>query len=313
MYKTSTDGLFVAYNVAMPDGGFKIRANGEWNDAKNYGLEAAGAVEVDHWYSVITSGGSGDMSLTAGNYDIWFDLNNTKVYIMTPGKAISEAQEGTAGSGSTGGGEETQQDWYLVGNFNGWTAADANYKMTAEGDWYVFKNFTADGDGVKFVADENWAVNRGGAFAGAGQAIALTQGGDNMNVAAGTYDVYLSKDASVAYFMTPGQTPAVSLTGTWYLVGDFNGWTPADANYQMTVEGNWYVFKNFTADGQGVKLVADSNWSANRGGTFTAANEAISVVHNGDNMTVTAGTYDVYLNAAEDTVYFMTPGSTPSN
>lgn len=73
------------------------------------------------------------------------------------------------------------------------------------------------------------------------------------------------------------------------------------------------MFKNFTADGQGVKLVADSNWSANRGGTFTAANEAISVVHNGDNMTVTAGTYDVYLNAAEDTVYFMTPGSTPSN
>ena len=119
--------------------------------------------------------------------------------------------------------------------------------------------------------------------------------------------------ADKVYFMTVGETPAVSLTGTWYLVGDFNGWTPADANYQMTVEGNWYVFKNFTADGQGVKLVADSNWSANRGGTFTAANEAISVVHNGDNMTVTAGTYDVYLNAAEDTVYFMTPGSTPSN
>lgn len=241
MYKTSTDGLFVAYNVAMPDGGFKIRksAAGEWNDDANYGLQTAGAVEIDHWYSVITSGGSGDMSLTAGNYDIWFDLNNTKVYIMTPGKAISEAQEGTAGSGSTGGGEETQQDWYLVGNFNGWTPADANYKMTAEGDWYVFKNFTADGQGVKFVADANWAVNRGGAFAGAGQAIALTQGGADMMVTAGTYDVYLSKDASVAYFMTPGQTPAVSLTGTWYLVGDFNGWTPADANYQMTVEGNW--------------------------------------------------------------------------
>lgn len=312
MYKTATEGLFVAYNVSMPDGGFKIRANGEWNDAKNYGLQTAGAVEADHWYSVITSGGSGDMSLAAGNYDIWFDLNNEKVYIMTPGKAISEAQEGTAGSGSTGGGEETQQDWYLVGNFNGWTAADANYKMTAEGDWYVFKNFTADGDGVKFVADANWAVNRGGAFAGAGQAIALTQGGDNMNVAAGTYDVYLSKDASVAYFMTPGQAPAAALTGNWFLVGNFNGWTVNDANYKMTAEGNWYVFKNFTADGQGVKLNAGS-WDVNRGGTFTAANAAITVAHNGADMMVTAGTYDVYLNAAEDTLYFMTPGSTPSN
>ena len=310
MYKTSTDGLFVAYNVAMPDGGFKIRANGEWNDAKNYGLETAGAVEVDHWYSVITSGGSGDMSLTAGNYDIWFDLNNTKVYIMTPGKAISEAQEGTAGSGSTGG--DTEYTWYLVGNFNGWAVGDTNYQMTKEGDWYVFKNFTADGQGVKFNTG-NWDVNRGGDWTSVGGEIAVTNGGNDIIVPAGTYDVYMNAAADKVYFMTVGETPAVSLTGTWYLVGDFNGWTPADANYQMTVEGNWYVFKNFTADGQGVKLVADSNWSANRGGTFTAANEAISVVHNGDNMTVTAGTYDVYLNAAEDTVYFMTPGSTPSN
>ena len=310
MYKTSTDGLFVAYNVAMPDGGFKIRANGEWNDAKNYGLEAAGAVEVDHWYSVITSGGSGDMSLTAGNYDIWFDLNNTKVYIMTPGKAISEAQEGTAGSGSTGG--DTEYTWYLVGNFNGWAVGDTNYQMTKEGDWYVFKNFTADGQGVKFNTG-NWDVNRGGDWTSVGGEIAVTNGGNDIIVPAGTYDVYMNAAADKVYFMTVGETPAVTLTGTWYLVGDFNGWTPADANYQMTVEGNWYVFKNFTADGQGVKLVADSNWSANRGGTFTAANEAISVVHNGDNMTVTAGTYDVYLNAAEDTVYFMTPGSTPSN
>ena len=310
MYKTSTDGLFVAYNVAMPDGGFKIRANGEWNDAKNYGLEAAGAVEVDHWYSVITSGGSGDMSLTAGNYDIWFDLNNTKVYIMTPGKAISEAQEGTAGSGSTGG--DTEYTWYLVGNFNGWAVGDTNYQMTKEGDWYVFKNFTADGQGVKFNTG-NWDVNRGGDWTSVGGEIAVTNGGNDIIVPAGTYDVYMNAAADKVYFMTVGETPAVTLTGTWYLVGDFNGWTPADANYQMTVEGNWYVFKNFTADGQGVKLVADSNWSANRGGTFTAANEAISVVHNGDNMTVTAGTYDVYLNAAEDPVYFMTPGSTPSN
>ena len=312
MYKTSTDGLFVAYNVAMPDGGFKIRksAAGEWNDDANYGLEAAGAVEVDHWYSVITSGGSGDMSLTAGNYDIWFDLNNTKVYIMTPGKAISEAQEGTAGSGSTGG--DTEYTWYIVGNFNGWAVGDTNYQMTKEGDWYVFKNFTADGQGVKFNAG-NWDVNRGGDWTSVGGEIAVTNGGNDIYVPAGTYDVYMNAAADKVYFMTVGETPAVSLTGTWYLVGDFNGWTPADANYQMTVEGNWYVFKNFTADGQGVKLVADSNWSANRGGTFTAANEAISVVHNGDNMTVTAGTYDVYLNAAEDTVYFMTPGSTPSN
>ncbi len=309
MYKTSTDGLFVAYNVAMPDGGFKIRANGEWNDAKNYGLEAAGAVEADHWYNVITSGGSGNMSLTAGNYDIWFDLNNTKVYIMTPGKAISEAQEGSAGSGSTGG--ETEYTWYLVGNFNGWAVGDTNYQMTKEGDWYVFKNFTADGQGVKFNAG-NWDVNRGGEWTSVGGEIAVTNGGSDIIVPAGTYDVYMNAAADKVYFMTVGETPAVSLTGTWYLVGNFNGWAVGDENYKLTAEGNWYVFKNFTADGQGVKL-NNGTWDVNRGGTFSAADEAISVVHNGSDMMVAAGTYDVYLNAAEDTLYFMTPGSTPSN
>ena len=202
MYTTPTEGLFVAYNVEMPDGGFKIRANGEWNDAANYGLATAGAVEVDHVYDLVCSGGSGDMTLVAGTYDIWFDLTNKKVYIMTPGKAITEAEGGSAAA------PEQTQDWYLVGNFNGWTPADANYKMTFDGEWYVFENFTADGQGVKFVADSSWSVNRGGAFAAAGEAISVAQNGDNMIVAAGTYDVYLNKDASTAYFMTPGATPA---------------------------------------------------------------------------------------------------------
>ena len=312
MYKTATEGLFVAYNVAMPDGGFKIRANGEWNDAANYGFETAGTAEADHVYDLVCGGGSKDITLVAGNYDIWFDLTNSKVYVMTPGKPISEAEGGDAIAPEPEP-EPEVTDWYLVGNFNGWTAADANYKFAAEGDWYVFKNFTADGQGVKLVADANWTVNRGGVFAAANEAIAVEQNGADMMVAAGTYDVYLSKDASVVYFMTPGEVPALPLDGTWYLVGNFNGWTAADANYQMTAENGWYVFKGFTADGQGVKLVADASWAVNRGGVFAAANEAIAVEHNGADMMVAAGTYDVYLNAATDTAYFMEPGKTPAN
>ena len=206
MYKTATEGLFVAYNVAMPDGGFKIRANGEWNDAANYGLETAGPVEVDHYYPVITGGGSGDMTLKAGNYDIWFDLNNEKVYIMTPGKPISEAVEGGAATPEP---EPEVTAWYLVGNFNGWTVADANYQFAKEGDWYVFKGFTADGQGVKLNAG-NWDVNRGGVFVAANEAIAIEQNGADMMVAAGTYDVYMNADATELYFMEEGKTPGES-------------------------------------------------------------------------------------------------------
>jgi hypothetical protein len=200
MYTTPTEGLFVARDVQLPAGGFKIRANGKWDDSKNYGLESVGTVSVDHVYKVITSGGSANITIVAGTYDIWFDLNAKKVYIMTPGKDISEAKTGTPVA-------PLVDTWYLVGDFNGWKPADATYKMTAEGQWYVFKNFTANGKGVKFVADANWNVNRGGSFK-ANTAISLTQGGADMMVTAGTYDVYLSADAKKGYFMTPGTTPA---------------------------------------------------------------------------------------------------------
>ena len=315
MYKTNTEGLFVARNVAMPDGGFKIRANNAWVDTANYGLAAAGPVEVDHVYDLVCGGGSGDMTLVAGTYDIWFDLTNSKVYIMTPGKAISEAVGGEAGDPAPAPEPEPASEWFLVGDFNGWTAADAAYKMTKEGDWFVFKGFAANGNGVKFVADASWSVNRGGEFVEAGAAIEVVHNGSDMLVAAGTYDVYLSADATTAYFMAPGEAPAApeAPATPWYLVGDFNGWTAADANYEMTKEGNWYVFKGFVANGNGVKFVADASWSVNRGGTFVEAGAAIELTQNGSDMLVAAGTYDVYLNADASVGYFMTPGATPAN
>ena len=202
MYKTATDGLFVAYNVSMPAGGFKIRANGVWDDTANYGLATAGTVEVDHAYDVICSGGSGNMTIAAGNYDIWFDLNNTKVYIMTPGKPISEAEGGSAVAP-----DPSAQTWHLVGNFNNWNPGDAAYVMTAEGDFFTFKTFTAtDGCEVKF-APGAWNGDKGGDGTFAVNTACPT-GGSNIAVTPGTYDVYLAKDLSVYYFMEVGKTPS---------------------------------------------------------------------------------------------------------
>ena len=208
MYKTATEGLFVAYNVAMPDGGFKIRANGEWNDAANYGFEAAGTAEADHVYDLVCGGGSKDITLVAGNYDIWFDLTNSKVYVMTPGKPISEAEGGDAIAPEPEP-EPEVTDWYLVGNFNGWTAADANYKFAAEGDWYVFKNFTAPaGCELKF-APGAWGGDKGGNSEAFATDKEFATGSANIAVSEGTYDVYLKKDLSVYKFVVAGQAPQV--------------------------------------------------------------------------------------------------------
>jgi hypothetical protein len=200
MYTTPTEGLFVAKNAEMPAGAFKIRANNKWDDTKNYGFAAAGTAAVDHAYDLICGAGSKDITLLAGTYDIYFDLNNSKVYVMTPGKAITEAEGGIVETPDA-------SNWYLVGNFNGWATGDANYKFTKEGDWYVFKGFVADGQGVKFNAG-SWDENRGGTFSGANKAISIAHNGSDMYVTAGTYDVYMNAATDTAYFMTPGTTPA---------------------------------------------------------------------------------------------------------
>ena len=303
MYKTATEGLFVAYAVDMPAGGFKIRANGEWNDAANYGLQTAGPVEVDHYYTVITGGGSGDMTLAAGKYDIWFDLSNTKVYIMTPGKPISEAVEGGAST------PEPAQNWHMVGNFNGWNPGDDAYKMTAEGDFYVFKNFTAaEGCEVKF-APGAWGGDKGGDGTFAVNAANPT-GGNNIAVPAGTYDVYLAKDLSAYYFMEAGKSPVPEKT--WHMVGNFNGWNPGDDAYKMTSEGDYFVFKNFTAAEGCEAKFAPGEWNGDKGGDGTFAVNAANPT-GGNNIAVTAGTYDVYLKKDLTVYYFMEAGKTPAN
>lgn len=194
-----SSGVFVAYEVVFDsEGGFKIRANGEWNDSKNYGLEKAGSVEADHVYNVVTGGGSGDMLIAAGTYDIWFDLNEKKVYIMTPGNDISNAQTPEVG-------EPVEETWYLVGDFNGWSTGDPAFGMTDEGDYYVYYGFESTGNELKFNAGD-WSNNRGGSFA-ADTAVKVTDGGNNIKVPAGVYDIYLKKDTYTAWFMTEGNRP----------------------------------------------------------------------------------------------------------
>ena len=199
----SYQGMYVAYNVTFDAaGGFKIRKGGTWNDSYNYGLETSGNVTAGHYYKVITSGGSGDLKVPAGTYDIWFDLAGKKIYVLTPGGDPSEATLGTVVVPLT-------NTWYLVGSFNGWNTKQEQYKMVAESNWYVLKGLTLAANAEVKACNGTWDVNRGGLFAGVGKACNVTQGGKNIMVTnAGTYDVYLNAAATKMYFMEPGNVPA---------------------------------------------------------------------------------------------------------
>ncbi len=312
MYKTATDGMFVAYNVNFKtDGGFKIRANAEWNDAANYGLAASGAVEVGKSYDLICGGGSGNMNIKAGIYDIWFDLTNSKVYILEPGKTPESAEGGEAVVP-----DPSEQTWHIVGSFNNWNPGDEAYIMTAEGDWYVYKNFTAPaGCELKF-APGAWNGDKGGN----GEAFAVdtefATGSSNIAVAEGTYNVYLKKDLSVYKFTAAAGGSTFEPQATqWGIVGQVNGWAAPDITMYTTPTADLFVAKNVTMPDGGFKIRANGEWNDAANYGLSAAGpvevdhvyDVITGGGSGD-MSLTAGTYDIYFDLANLKVYIMTPG-----
>lgn len=195
MYTTwHTKNLFVAYNVEITSGAFKIRANNQWNDAKNYGLEVAGSINPNKYYKVITSGGSQNITpMEYGKYDIYFDLTNKRVALMTPGKAYAEAENGGNPIVVIAGLKD--HEWGVVGSFNNWDVA--NYvTMEVDGDWAVGKNITLSTNAeFKFAADKAWTLSYGtGGNVNIGQSYTTYNNGGNMKYVgeAGNFDIYFS-------------------------------------------------------------------------------------------------------------------------
>ena len=301
------DGMYVAKNVVFDkdENKFKIRANEEWNDEANFGLEAAGPIEPDKGYPVISSGGSGDMTVPAGTYDVWFDLTNMMVYAMTPGKHPKDAGQGEVVVPV----DPASYDWHIVGNFNGWTTTDANYKLTKSEDekYLVFKGFVADGEGFKFHAagDDPWAVNRGAegdvepAVAPVGESFALVQGGKNISLPAGTYDVYVSITLDKVQFLAEGvEMPKY---GEWiYVPGNHQGWFPdkAPALRSENKDGVYTGFVNFNGDFKFTHVREWNNGEYNSDHFETYA-EGFSKSTDGSNITAPAKYCYVVVNVPE--------------
>lgn len=135
-------------------------------------------------------------------YDVYFDLPNTKLYLMTAGTSYATATEQNADGPSA-----PPANWYLVGNFNGWDPGDAEYQMSDNGNYYVFKNFAAPANCEMKFALGKWSGGRGGNNAEFEKSKWFDTGSANIAVDAGTYDVYLKKDLSQYKFVLPGQKP----------------------------------------------------------------------------------------------------------
>ena len=253
MYNTwKAENLFVAYNVEIASGAFKIRANNEWNDAKNYGLAAAGKIYADKYYTLTNGAGSQNATpMVYGTYDVYFDLANERVALVTPGKEYADAENGGDPVVVIEGLKE--HTWGLVGSFVGsdWSADVA---MEVVGDWAVAKNVTlANGNEFKFRADGAWTLSYGaGCDVNVGETYTTYENGSNMKFVGedGAYNVYFSLVDAKFYIETYSAATTVTFNVADYSFANqaaLTSYTVGDVTIAFDGGGNSNSPKYYTS------------------------------------------------------------------
>ena len=156
-YLAGEDGVHFTGFMYLNQNGFKFCTQPEWKGT-NYGADFNTAADAAN----IT------MTEEAGYYKVDVDLES-KSYVLTPITTI-----GIIGSASPNGWDSDVDMTYVP----------YNAETKALGYWEA-KDITLASGEIKFRANDDWAINWGG------DVNALTQGGDNISVEAGTYDIKL--------------------------------------------------------------------------------------------------------------------------
>ena len=294
------------------DGQFKLRADADWS--VNWGADAFG---------MTVSNGDGNLEAAAGKYRIYANMNNPEgmTIELVPGMYGKDEPVGGTTTPDPAPEPEPYKGWGIIGGFNGW---GGDLAMTSDGTYYVVKGAELEGE-LKFRKDADWGVNFGyaeGASFEANAEIALAQDGGNINVPAGTYDVYLDAENAKAWFITDGSYPgggAAPVEAEWGLIGSLAACNNWSNNVKLYVEGDYSVargvafaagdqFKFRKGEAWGVELTYEGQI------TIDAKLDLIDGTGGKQNSSIAdAGTYDVYLANDLSAFYVMTPGKTPAS
>ncbi len=300
---TSNVGEYVLKSFeAAADNQFKIRANDAWTN--NWGVPSEiEPVEVTIGQEYTLEHNGKNMTLAEGCYDLYF-YPETGLFRVTKGVPMI---------------------FNLVGSMNDWDVATADYDMTnhTNGGYKVFKGVSfAANDEFKIAQNHDWAVSFGlpaDTSLVLGEAITLTSdNGANIVVAeAGDYDVYFHPDTKVMFVVVAGADdptltpePEQPAEDVYSIAGTCNDWGDTD---MVKAKNGFYVATGveFAAAGE-FKFKKNHDWTVNWGlaeGAAVVIGEPMTLVQDGANLPMQAGTYDLYLNPATSVAYVMTAGA----
>lgn len=160
--------------------GFKLSGEAGWNDACNWGTDGDAAAPETEAPSItlISSGGSGNIMVYSKRfYRFVFDRST-----LTLSNKLSFNSMGIIGDATPGGWD---------------TDTEMNFDTKKQRFWV---DVTLSAGEFKFRADNDWAINFGGADG------RLSQNGDNIKATAGNYRVYatLNNSAEITYELNAG-------------------------------------------------------------------------------------------------------------
>lgn len=145
--------------------------------------------------------------------------------------------------------------WSIVGPVaGGW---DKDIAMKTDGNWHVAFNVSiAASDEFKFRKNKNWDVNFGASSPKVGEKVALSMGGANIKLPAGTYDLYIAETTQIGYFLTAGTDfthgSEAALEEGGDLYGDYDPALASSAKKAgTTYQLNVYSFADSDGDGWG--------------------------------------------------------------
>ena len=146
--------------------------------------------------------------------------------------------------------------WTIIGTLQG-TSWNTDFEMKSDGTWHAaFNVAVASGEEFKFRKNKGWDTNFGASNVKVGEKISLVPGGDNIKIAAGTYDMYICELTQTGYILKAGEKFTHADEGQVEEGGELGG--EFDANLassakksSLTYQINVYSFADSDGDGWG--------------------------------------------------------------
>ena len=308
---------YVCYTAVFPEND-RIRIRISDNDGISYGVQeqpANGAVNTE--IPAVTGEDGEPLEVPAGSYQVWFDMNSSKLYVMTDGRHPDTADKPGPRPDlplpdPAPALDESLLDYKAAGVHNGWSD-DMETSASPEGLIYwtglVFPTGSADAAGGHFKIklsgswdDATTYGVEGETIVEPGKAVAVknTANGGSRNISVPEreepYDVYMDFANKVVFLADAGETDVLRFG----IVGDMTDWA-SDIAPAGEMEGypGVYVWRDVEfGAGDSFKIRSGGDWVYQfSAGTDLLDRTKAQAYFNGDNMSVPVpGTYDVYFD-----------------